>query len=112
MTKLETVVKSIVDEYIDENDRFVEELMQHGCKSGLVGELIAYHDTTTFFDENEEDINKLLVECLDSYGTTNPSNIFGDKFDSRDPLCLGHWNKNLLAWFAFEETTRRLYDAE
>ena len=36
--------------------------------------------------------------------------IFGDKFDKEDPLVLDITNKNLLAWFGFEETASQIYE--
>ena len=36
--------------------------------------------------------------------------LFGDKYDKGDPLFLDYLNKNLLAWFGFEETSRNIYE--
>ena len=36
--------------------------------------------------------------------------MFGDKFDKDDPLVIDYSNKNLLAWFGFEETVNNLYE--
>ena len=36
--------------------------------------------------------------------------LFGDKFDKEDPLVIDYLNKNLLAWFGFEETVNNLYE--
>ena len=37
-----------------------------------------------------------------------PMNIFGDKWDKEDPLAAEDFNQNLLAWFGFEETLRKI----
>lgn len=36
--------------------------------------------------------------------------LFGDKFNKDDPLVTDYENKNLLAWFGFEETVNNLYE--
>ena len=37
--------------------------------------------------------------------------LFGDKWETDDPMALATFNQNLLAWFGFEETARRMADA-
>ena len=34
--------------------------------------------------------------------------LFGDKWDKEDPLGNSDFNMNLLAWFGFEETLRKI----
>ena len=36
------------------------------------------------------------------------SELFGNKWDKEDPLGRDDYNQNLLAWFGFEETLRKL----
>ena len=43
-----------------------------------------------------------------SFGVNKPMNIFGKKWDDEDPLAYYDYNQNLLAWFGFEETLRKL----
>ena len=86
------------------------DLFQGGCQSGMVGHLIYYHDTLKFFKKYQEEINALLVEMVQDVGE-GPSDLFGDKWDKEDPLALDTMNRNLLAWFGFEETARKLADA-
>ena len=87
----------------------MEDLQQYGCVSGMVSNLIYYDDTNKFYDEYREEINELLSETLNMTGLSI-NELFGKNFDSDDPLILDYSNKNLLAWFGFEETSNSLYE--
>ena len=84
----------------------IDEMEEHGCVSGIVSELIYYTDTVAFFKEHQEEINEILKENIESTGL-GIHELFRD-FDQSDPLCLENHNKNLLAWFGFEEAVSRL----
>ena len=43
----------------------IADLREHGCVSGMVGELTTYAQTSVFFAAHLEGINSLLVEALD-----------------------------------------------
>lgn len=103
-------IKEIVKQDVkDSCEGYVEDLLQHGCVSGMVSRLIYYSDTIKFYDDHIEEINELLKDTLDSTGLSI-TELFGDKFDNEDPLVQDTNNKNLLAWFAYEETARNLYE--
>ena len=109
-TKLERVVaKWWVDnlEYGDDPEVIMEDLLQYGCQSGMVSELIYYTDTAKFYKRHKEEINGLLYEMIESIGE-GPNGLFGEKWNKEDPLALQELNQNLLAWFGFEETARKL----
>lgn len=110
VTKLEKSVKRIILNNVEKGYvcSFFEDLMRMGCISGMIGELIYYHDTVKFYKKHKEDINNLLYELLGSCGFNCPEELFGDKWDIEDPLCIEQTNQNLLAWFAFEETARTI----
>ena len=74
---------------------FFKDLLNHGCVSGMVSSLIYYSDTGKFFDKYYEDIIWLKTEYEESIG---------------QPIQIPHQVKNHLAWFAFEETARRLWE--
>lgn len=93
----------------DELLKSMEDLQQYGCISGMINELIYYDDTTKFFDKYKEEINELLSNLIDGTGLSMQE-LFGDKFDNDDPLIVDYNNKNLLAWFGFEETVNNLYE--
>tara|TARA_Y100000592_G_scaffold80311_1_gene126882 strand:+ start:1641 stop:2123 length:483 start_codon:yes stop_codon:yes gene_type:complete len=85
----------------------VNNLLEYGCISGMVCHLITYVDTTAFYNEYRGDIYALLAETLESTGLS-VGELFGDKWDESDPLANDTQNQNLLAWFGFEETARRI----
>ncbi len=95
------------DDYDNKADIFLD-VLEHGCQSGIVSSLIYYDDTTNFYDNHKKDIDALLAELMEDTGIYNPSELFGDKWDREDPLALDVLNKNLLAWFGFEETLRQI----
>lgn len=108
---------SVLDYYIDrkysnpdELIRELEDLQRYGCVSGMITDLIYYNDTNKFYDNYKDDINELLGDLLDGSGLSIQE-FFGKNFDNDDPLILNFSNKNLLAWFGFEESSYRIYEA-
>lgn len=94
------------DMSIEDSKQWIADFQQNGCVSGMVGALIYYSDTCNFYEENKQGINSLLYETLEDTGLSMQE-MFGDKFDKEDPLCIDDFNQNLLSWFAFEETVNR-----
>jgi len=85
------------DPQSDENTiRFFKDLLNHGCICGMVSSLVYYRDTEAFFDKYYEEIIWLKSEYEESIGQF---------------IDLGYNWKNTLAWFAFEETARKLWEA-
>ena len=74
----------------------------------MVGFLIYYSDTVRFYKRYREEIDTLLYEEMEDVGLYSPSELFGSKWDKEDPLGRDDYNQNLLAWFGFEETLRKL----
>ena len=106
----------VLDYYIDrkysnpdELIRDMEDLQRYGCVSGMITDLIYYDDTNKFYDNYKDDINELLSNLLDGSGLSIQE-FFGKNFDNDDPLILNFSNKNLLAWFGFEESSYRIYE--
>lgn len=109
--KLEKVVcKYVIDRWNDYSDKksIFTEVLQYGCQSGIVTSLIYYRDTVEFYNKHKTAINELLKRTMDECGIYDPKQIFGAKWDDTDPLVLDDYNKNLLAWFGFEETLRNV----
>lgn len=105
------VLNYILDEwenYSNNRIAIITDVLEYGCVSGMVGHLIYYSDTTAYYDEHKEEINELLYNLLWGCGFKSPSELFGDKWDEEDPLCINTYNKNLMAWFGFEETMRNV----
>ena len=84
------------------------DVLDYGCQSGVVGELIYYCDTVRFYKQYKGEIDALLYQSMQEKGLYSPSELFGDKWDKEDPLANDDFNQNLLAWFGFEETLRKI----
>ena len=91
-------------------DGAFQDLMQGGCASGFISELIYYKDTVKFFKRHQAEITKLLSDTMSETGYECPAELFGEKWEKEDPLAHDEMNQNLLAWFGFEETARRIAD--
>ena len=92
----------------DENKSILTDILENGCESGACSDLVYYSDTLKFYDDYEDEISELLNSLLNDCGYNSPVELFGDKWDKTDPLARGEYNKNLLAWFGFEETLRNI----
>jgi len=102
------VAQILVDNADDDDDdliSYMEDVLNHGCVSGIVGDLIYYTDTIKFFDDNEEDIEDLIDEMKAEFGYKTRPQFIDSLNGSAEDI---DQEKNLLAWFAFEETTRVL----
>jgi hypothetical protein len=111
-TKLESAAQKIINNHAADYDNGVEGFMKDlnygGCESGLVGELVYHVDTLKFYKTHKSEINNLLKESMSESGIKDPGQMFGNKWDSDDPLALDTNNQNLLAWFGFEVTAQNL----
>lgn len=87
---------------------YLDEILRNGLQSGVISELIYYKDTLAFYKKYKKEILTLLKETLYQYGSSSPIDIFGRNWDIEDFSIEDTQNQNLLAWFAFEETTRNL----
>ena len=92
----------------EEKRHIFTDVLDYGCQSGVVGELIYYCDTVRFYKQYKGEIDALLYQSMQETGLYSPSELFGDKWDKEDPLANGDFNQNLLAWFGFEETLRKI----
>ena len=102
----EEVLEIILETEDDYLRGYMEDVVRHGCISGAVGKLIYHKDTHAFFDRHEKEIGEILVELQQETGMSHLE-LFGDKWDIDDPF-VEDTNKNLLAWFAFEDLTARI----
>lgn len=106
--------KYVCDYILDEWDNYEDkaaifkEVLRYGCQSGVISSLIYYNDTVAFYKNHRGEIGEMLQETMSEYGCYDPPAIFGDKWDKEDPLVLDTYNQNLLAWFGFEETMRKI----
>ncbi len=81
-----------IEDY-DDGIEYFEDVLNYGCGSGIVTELIHHHDTSEFFNKYSEEILDLYNELTREIGPINME-----------------LNENNLAWFAFEETARYIYN--
>ena len=111
-TKLEEAVQAEINKHASNYESgaegFLKDLMQGGCQSGIVDSLVCCSDTIKFFEKHKDEINELLRDMLSDCGCT-VQQLLKD-WDSDDPLAMDMHNQNLLAWFGFEETARKLAD--
>jgi len=111
MTELEQEVTRICEEHASGYDSgmagFMKDLHYGGCVSGLVGALCYYSDTNKFYDQFETDIWDLIIEQSEHEGD-NAFKFLGT-LNGAENVGGADQFKNLLAWFAFEETAFRLF---
>lgn len=100
----------VIRRWSDYSDKtyIFRDVLEHGCVSGIVSELIYYSDTIRFYKRYRDEINELLKGLMDSTGLYSMKELFGKNWDDEDPLILETHNQNLLAWFGFEETLRNV----
>jgi len=102
---LEAEVQDMINNQgFDDFATFIHDLEYGGCKSGIIDGLITYADTSAFYDRHEDDIKVLLDYTMKAYGY----NCILDMIAGVDLLAQTKYSKNMLAWFAFEETCNTL----
>ena len=92
-----TIEKYVAQEALNHGDNpenFFQDILTHGCVSGMVSGLVYYTDTHKFFDTYYKEIEELRTEYEDSTGI--PVNIQDSDL------------KNTLAWFAFEQVAYQI----
>ena len=102
------VLQHLIDRYHDYDDieNCIKEILKYGCSSGCVSSLIYYRDTLSFYNQYKEEINELLYDVMYDVGIFEIKEILKN-WDETDPLALETNNKNILAWFGFEQTLYR-----
>lgn len=88
----------------NKKENIFTDVLNYGCRSGAVSELIYWSDTTPFYKKYQDEINLLVQDVLNGM-TLNQ--LFPD-WDNDDPLAHEDHNKCLLAWFGFESTLLRI----
>ena len=110
-TELEKAVQNwLNDKASDYDDNLMgvlNDLLQHGCISGMVGSLVYYRDTNDFYDRHQEDIDQLVYDMAEEMGYKNIYEFIAS-LNGAENVGGEEQHKNLLTWFAFEETARNL----
>lgn len=88
------VIDIILDniEFYENEKGFLEDVMNYGCASGIVSELVYFNDTKCFFIKHMEEIFDIYNELKD-----NLSSDF-------------EVNANNLSWLAFEYMVNEIYN--
>ena len=104
------VYNYVISEWGDYEDKknIFTDVLYHGCQSGTVGFLIYYSDTVRFYKQYKSEIDEMLYEYMSETDIYSLPELFGKKWDEEDPLGNSDFNMNLLAWFGFEETLRKI----
>lgn len=104
------VCNYVINEWNDYTDKkcIFTDVLNYGCQSGMVAELVYYSQTTAFYKKYRDEINELLQNLMSDLGCCDMTHLFGKKWDIEDPLAIEDFNQNLLAWFGFEETLRNI----
>ena len=100
-------IKDWIKKNLDKDQ--IKEVVEHGCVNGTVNELIYYSDTSAFHDAHEEEIWEMVYTSAEDQGLTILeflATLRGGLVGSMYQL------KNLLAWFAVEETCYHMVEAE
>lgn len=95
------------EDYDDGVKGFIDDLNYGGCQSGLVGSLTYYSDTVKFYDTYEEEIWDLLEERAQDFGYTPM--VYLSLFEGQENVHSSDQFKNMLAWWAFEDTAWTMY---
>jgi hypothetical protein len=107
MTK-KTIKQWVLEEVKDET-LYLEDVVKYGCVNGSVSSLIYYSDTVKFYDQFEDEIWDMLHEEHENFGSNNILETIGQFNGAKNVGSLDQF-KNLLAWYAVEETCRKLLD--
>ena len=94
----------------DNLESLLKDILYNGLQSGIVSDLIYYSDTLAFYKRYKKEIDTLLKDLVNETGSNSPADLFGNKWDKEDFFIEDTNNRNLLAWFGFEEKLRQLAD--
>jgi hypothetical protein len=94
----------------DNLESLLKDILYNGLQSGIVSDLIYYSDTLAFYKRYKKEIDTLLKDLINETGSNSPADLFGNKWDKEDFFIEDTNNRNLLAWFGFEEKLRGLAD--
>lgn len=92
------ILAVVANDALDNEDpvQYLKEVSEHGCVSGVCTGLIYYSDTHEFYQTYSQECDDVLSEYED---------MTGEAFAFK-----GQDVQNTLAWMAYEERARQLYD--
>ena len=83
----------------------IKEVVQHGCQSGIVDDLIYYSDTVAFHDQHENEIWDMLNEYTPNTGEDSVMRMIAKMNGNITSMMQ---LKNQLTWWAVEEVCYEL----
>lgn len=90
----------------EKEERFlIADIAKHGCAGGIGG-LIYYNETSSFYEDHEDEIWQVLTDRADAAGIKNGLQLFNI---CKDPSSL-RVLKNDLVWFAVQIAAQELAD--
>lgn len=103
------LVMVIVEDLLDQDDPkgYIEDVTNHGCVSGTCAELIYYKDTCAFYGKHKEEIWEMAGECQQAGGYKTVLEFLATLNGAENADTVDQF-ENLMAWFAYEETTRKV----
>jgi len=87
----------------------IEDLLTHGCVSGMVGSLIYYTDTCKFYADHKAEIYSMAEDQSENIGYKNAFELFANLNGAENVGSIDQL-ENLLAWYGFEEMARQIAD--
>tara|TARA_R100001460_G_scaffold11988_4_gene27752 strand:- start:3039 stop:3386 length:348 start_codon:yes stop_codon:yes gene_type:complete len=90
----------------------IAEVVQHGCSGGVVSELIYYKDTEAFYEKYKEEIWDKLYDSAQDCDEHRSCLHFMSTFNGGCDVGSDLQFRNLLAWWAVEETCYQLQEKE
>jgi hypothetical protein len=117
--KKNRLFKRVINEIVADSENYsgnnLQERLQarlrdvgYGLSSGIVSSMINYSDTLKFFNLYRKEIEELWQES--SFETGTQLTDLRD-FDESDPFIRDTNNKNLLAWWSYEQIAVMLENA-
>ena len=101
---------STIKEWLTEGEKeerfLISDIAKHGCAGGIGG-LIYYNETSSFYEDHEDEIWQVLTDRADAAGIKNGLQLYNI---CKDPSSL-RVLKNDLVWFAVEVCAKELDDA-
>ena len=88
-----------------------KEVLEHGCVSGCVPDLIYYKDTCAFYEKYKEEIWQRLWDSWSDFGGDSVLHFIAT-FNGANDVGSDDQFRNLLAWWAVEETCLELQERE
>jgi len=102
------ILKSKAKDYSNDYKILLKDIIYSGLQSGIIPQLVYYTDTLKWYNKHKEEIMDLLKDKMEEFGVDYPAELFGRKWEGFDPFIKETNNKNLLAWFSFEETANKI----